>query len=284
MIVDAMAATLTSNEEAQLLQTIEMFEVITQSQPLDFQSLEILKEAYFKLGRPDDVVNTSKRIAQAYVQLGQLSSAILEYESILQRFPDDPDVQAALAEIETRANSFATPAAVQETELSDKSALGKKAREKKAPAEVDDGKLAMQKIFVDGKLISAAEFKTLWRTPDLHETPRAVSDPFIRILAEQGLVPLDTSLKLICERSRLGFLPLDRYDIDVELARSFPRDACQRWCMLPFDRMSKSVLVATANPFNKQAVWDLENATKNRLMWYVCPPVELQKAIQKAFH
>src|SRR5262245_1808067 len=94
-----MAASLTPNEEAQLAQTIEMFEVITQSQPLDTQSLEILKEAYLKLSRQKEVVNTSKRIAQAYVQLGQLSSAILEYESILQRFPDDPDVQAALAEI-----------------------------------------------------------------------------------------------------------------------------------------------------------------------------------------
>lgn len=101
-----MAASLTVNEEAQLAQTIEMFEVITQSQPHDTQSLEILKEAYLKLGRQKDVVNTSKRIAQAYVQLGQLSSAILEYESILQRYPDDPDVQAALAEIEKRCEQF----------------------------------------------------------------------------------------------------------------------------------------------------------------------------------
>src|SRR5687768_6162176 len=106
-----MAATLTANEEAQLLQTIEMFEVITQSQPLDYQSLEILKEAYSKLGREHDVVVTSKRIAEAYVQLGQLSSAILEYESVLQHSPDDPDVQKALSEIANKANSVASPPA-----------------------------------------------------------------------------------------------------------------------------------------------------------------------------
>ncbi|PYM16668.1 MAG: hypothetical protein DME18_00915 [Verrucomicrobia bacterium] len=279
-----MAATLTSNEEAQLLQTIEMFEVITQSQPLDYQSLEILKEAYFKLGRQKEVVNTSKRIAQAYVQLGQLSSAILEYESILQRYPDDPDVQAALAEIESKASSFAAPAALPaDADLVERAAAGKKVKEKKAPSEVDDGKLAMQKIFVDGKLISAGDFNSLWRTPDLHDPPGMVLEPFIQLLAEKTLVPLDKSLKLVCERSRLGFLPLDKYDIDIELARSFPREVCQRWCILPFDRMSKSVLVATANPFNKQAVWDLENATKNRLLWYVCPPAELLKVIRKAF-
>jgi len=76
-----MLGTLNPGEEAQLRQTIEMFEVITQSQPQDYQSLEILKEAYLKLNLEKEVVQTSKRIAQAYVQLGQLSSAILEYET-----------------------------------------------------------------------------------------------------------------------------------------------------------------------------------------------------------
>src|SRR3954470_13726584 len=102
-----MSATLTANEEAQLGQTIEMFEVIVESQPQDYQSLEILKEAYSKLNRDKDVVKTSKRIAEAYVQMGQLSSAILEYETILQRFPDDPDVQKALQQIESKANNIA---------------------------------------------------------------------------------------------------------------------------------------------------------------------------------
>src|SRR5213082_2984762 len=101
-----MPSTLNPSEEAQLGQTIEMFEVITQSQPQDYQSLEILKEAYSKLGRQKDVVGTSKRIAQAYVQMGQLSSAILEYETILQRYPDDPDVQKALRQIESKASNF----------------------------------------------------------------------------------------------------------------------------------------------------------------------------------
>src|SRR6476619_1257657 len=110
----AIASTLTPSEEAQLGQTIEMFEVITQSQPQDYQSLEILKEAYFKLGREKDVIGTSKRIAQAYVTMGQLSSAILEYESILQRYPDDPDVLSALGEIESKANSISSQPALGE--------------------------------------------------------------------------------------------------------------------------------------------------------------------------
>src|SRR5208282_5100875 len=96
---------LNPGEEAQLQQTIEMFEVIVQSQPNDTQSLEILKEAYSKLGREEEVIGTSKRIAQACLQQGQLSSAILEYETILQRRPEDTDVRAALKQIEDRSSN-----------------------------------------------------------------------------------------------------------------------------------------------------------------------------------
>src|SRR5882672_3272967 len=109
-----MANVLTQSEEAQLGQTIEMFEVITESQPHDYQSLEILKEAYSKLAREQDVVKTAKRIAEAYVQMGQLSSAILEYETILQRNPDDPDVRQALKQIESKANNFSEDAVLAE--------------------------------------------------------------------------------------------------------------------------------------------------------------------------
>src|SRR5271156_2947312 len=99
--------TLNPEETAQLAQTIDMFEVIVQSQPADTQSLEILKEAYLKLGREEDVIQTSKRIAQGYLQQGQLSSAILEYETVLQRRPDDGDVRLALKEIEQKAGGMA---------------------------------------------------------------------------------------------------------------------------------------------------------------------------------
>src|SRR5438034_11425920 len=118
----------TTNEEAQLAQTIEMFEVITQSQPQDYQSLEILKEAYAKLGRDRDVVATSKRIAHAYVLMGQLSSAILEYESVLQRHPDDPDALAALGEIENKANSLNNAAALAEIPEAPKPSIPVKAK------------------------------------------------------------------------------------------------------------------------------------------------------------
>src|SRR5881227_86247 len=142
-----MTSTLSPGEEAQLGQTIEMFEVITQSQPQDYQSLEILKEAYSKLGREKDVVGTSKRIAQAYMQMGQLSSAILEYETILQRYPDDPEVQSALRQIESKSDNFpvdpqsgGTAPAVKLPSSNGKATRITKSESKATPGVLDDGK------------------------------------------------------------------------------------------------------------------------------------------------
>lgn len=280
-----MASTLNSSEEAQLLQTIEMFEVITQSQPNDYQSLEILKEAYSKLGREAEVVATSKRIAQAYVQMGQFSSAILEYETILQRCPNDPDVQAALREIEARSKNVAPPpvlttaAAPPRTRESGTKLLKKSALR----AEIDDGRKAMYRLFVESKVIAPGDFDLCWITPDPVTPPAGIVEPFIQVLSDKGIYPVEKSLKLLTDKARVAYLPLERYDVDLELARAFPADTCRRWCVLPFDRMSKSVLVATANPFNQQAAKELAAATANRLIWYLASPVDLIANLRKAF-
>ncbi len=267
-----------------------MFEVITQSQPQDYQSLEILKEAYSKLGREQDVIGTSKRIAQAYVQMGQLSSAILEYETILQHFPDDPDVKAALAQIESKASSFPAEASAPVAEAAASSPAhvtgGDTAiRKRKAAAigEMDDGRAAMRKVFVDGKHITAADFDLCWATPDAMQAPSDVIDPFIQLMADKAILPIEKSLRILVDKCRVGLIPLERYDVDMELARSFPVDACRRWCVLPFDKMSKSVLVATANPFNPQAAKELSEATHQRILWYVASPVEIVKILRKTF-
>ncbi len=281
-----MVSTLNPSEEAQLTQTIEMFETITQSQTQDYQSLEILKEAYLKLGKPKEAVKTSKRIAHAYVQLGQLSSAILEYETILQRDAGDKEALAAMAEIESKANSLTTPSGLWEPpdgKTLDQSA--KKVAHKTAARTdvIDDGRQMMHKIFVESKVISAGDFEMCWTTPSLTELPEKIYDPFIQLLAEKGITQIEKSLKMVLDKSRLGYLLMEKYDVDMELARSFPRDICQRWCLLPFDRMSKSVMIATANPFNKQAALEVQSATGHRILWYIAPPLDIIKVLRRVF-
>jgi hypothetical protein len=276
---------LNPGEEAQLQQTIEMFEVIVQSQPNDCQSLEILKEAYTKLGREADVIKTSKRIAEAYTEMGQLSSAILEYETVLQRRPNDVDVQTALRKIEDKASNATSDSAAEPAALAQQSDIskGRKKTRDAVDEAVDDGRDMMHKIYVESRFISAGDFDSCWQTQDLTASPADVVAPFIYTLNEKGLFTVDASLKLLSDKSRAAYLPLERYDVDLDLMRGFPADVCRRWCVIPFDRMSKSILVATANPYNQQAAKELSEATSHRLVWYLTSPSELIQVIRKAF-
>jgi hypothetical protein len=283
-----MLGTLNPGEEAQLRQTIEMFEVITQSQPQDYQSLEILKEAYLKLSMEKEVILTSKRIAEAYVQLGQLSSAILEFETILQRHPEDKDAMAAMAQIESKANNLHASAPESEQAAPAKGSGAAVPHKTGAKAvtqlEVDDGRQTMYKYFVEAKLLSAVDFNACWPAPSLTTAPKKTVEPFIHNLAERQIMPVEKSLKILADRSRLAYIPLDRYELDIELVRSASRDICQRWCVAPFDRMSKTIMVATANPFNKQALADLEETLKYRFLWYLATPADLIRVLGKAYY
>ena len=196
-------------------------------------------------------------------------------------------MRKALAEIEIQATNFAAPAAAAEVELPRPSpfeAVSPGSPGLTVPAaDIDDGRAAMKKIFVDGKVMSEVDFNALWRAPDLSFAPAKAEEPFLQALADRGVCPWENALKLMSEKTRLAYLPIEKYDVDIELARSYAKETCRRWCVLPFDRMSKSVLVATVNPFNKQAARELEQGKPYRLLWYLANPAELTKAINKIY-
>jgi hypothetical protein len=194
-------------------------------------------------------------------------------------------VAAALSEIVTKANTLNAQASATEpqdaTRQFTKTPKAKTSDAKAPSAEPDDGHPMMSKIFVESKLIARGDFDLCWVKQDLSTPPEKIIEPFIQLLMDKGILPIEKSLKIISDRHRSGFLPLERYDVDVEFARSFPAATLKRWCVLPFDRMSKSVMVATANPFNKRAAQELEEAAKQRLIWYLAPPQDIIKALRK---
>ena len=151
-----------------------------------------------------------------------------------------------------------------------------------ALASVDDGRDSMQRVFVEGRLASATEFAECW-TASAATPPERVSDPFVQLLSHRGGLAVDKSLQAICSHCRTPFINLDRYDVDVELAKTFPREVCRRLCVLPMDKMSKAVFVATANPFNKRAEEELRQFTAFRIVWYLAMPNDLHRLIEKIY-
>src|SRR5205823_3665753 len=97
---------------------------------------------------------------------------------------------------------------------------------KSAPVEIDDGRRSMYKLFVENKIISPGDFDLCWCRPDMSVAPVGVVEPFIQVLGDKGILPVEKALKVLCDHSRSAFLPLRCYDIDLDLAKKFPIDTC----------------------------------------------------------
>ena len=290
-------ASISEDEIQQLLRTVEMFEAITQSQPEDYQSWEILKEAYAKLGRRDESLAASKRLAKAHISLGQISQAILEYEGLLQEHPDDPEVLGALTELEAKTSQLSAgrqPTGApplredsKPTQPAPALAAGAAAPHPSSASKQkpEDGNKALVDILIAEKLITPQAVEPLLkRLASDHPSAQDSATPttLLQLLIDQQLVKLDDVLTVLVDRGGLPYLPLSTYDVDRDAVCLLPRELCFDNCIVPFDLISRSVLIATANPFDMGARSQAEAMLANNVFWYVTSPEEIHVALRRA--
>jgi tetratricopeptide (TPR) repeat protein len=290
-------ASISEEEIQQLLRTVEMFEAITESQPEDYQSWEILKEAYAKLGRREESLAASKKLAKAHISLGQISQAILEYEGILQEYPNDAEVLKGLKELEAKTSQLAAnrqpsgaPSLREDskpTPLAPALAAGTAAppSSRPPPQPNQDGTKALIDALIAEKMITPQAVEPLVKRlasgpANSGDSPSALV--LTQLLIEEQLVKPEDLLSLLVDRSGLPYLPLSTYDVDRDAVCLLPRDICFEKCIVPFDLISRSVLIATANPFDTAARSQAELMRAYNVFWYVTSPEEIHTALRRA--
>ena len=289
---------ISEEEIQQLLRTVEMFEAITESQPEDYQSWEILKEAYGKLGRQDDSLRASKKLANSHITLGQISQAILEFEGILQEHPNDPEVLAALAELEAKTSRLSAsrqqpsgapslredskPTLSTPTQAAGAAAPPSSSPSKQPP---EDGNQALADVLIAEKMITPQAIDPLLKRLASSQantgegtTPAAL----LQLLIDEQLVKLEDVLTVMVDRGGLPYLPLSTYDVDRDAVCLLPREICFEKCIVPFDLISRSVLIATANPFDMAARSQAEVMLAYNVFWYITSPEEIHAALRRA--
>lgn len=265
-------------EDPKLLETVQMFEVITVADPDDYQSMEILKEAYTKLGREKDAIGASKKIAKIYVRLGQISSAILEYEGVLQRSPDDGEALAALGELESRMPGYASVAEVQPAPAPEP--VSTQAVEEENPNEMLIDFMVQHGLFAEKyrpTVLSAFASKVA-------ESHANIPSPtVIEVLAERGISAVENTLIFLSQTAKIPFLPMDSYDVDPRRAEIVDPALCVSRMVLPFDQISRTIFAATVNPMDRHAKHQIESAAQCHVQWYITRPNDLRLKIKDVF-
>ncbi|NQU09822.1 tetratricopeptide repeat protein [bacterium] len=291
-----MVTKLTAEESQQLLQTVEMFEAITAVQAQDYQSLEILKEAYGKLGRTEEMRGAALRLGAAYASVGQLSEALQEYESILRQFPGDDEATAALASLEASTTQLSTmqtggvpPAGETSKQKPPRSTppvtTGAGAPQPGQPQpEQPQGDQALADLLIAEKLVTPQAVQPLLnrlQTERQQMVDKGQPPSLIQLLVENQLAKLDDLLALLVTKSGKPYLPLSCYDIDRDTAFLVPRELAFANCLVPFDVIGRAVLVATTNPFDNTLIEEVEGLLSYRVFWYISPPVEINTALRR---
>jgi hypothetical protein len=285
---------LSDEEHSQILQTIEMFEAITQTQPDDYQSLEILKEAYQKVGRQDDFVRVSRRLAEAYFNAGSHTNAMHECEAILLREPHAPDILAMLGEIETRlqtsgeaiVSASAKNGATEETDgslIDIGSRAGKVGKLANLHERGDDHLakfLIVQQLFGEEE-VSAALAMVTQLNKDLSGQGLAAS--LLDQLCKEDTARLESVLSALIDRTKFAYVPLEYYDVDRQIAPMLPDYLTVGRLFVPFDLVSRTVMVACCNPFDSTGREAFQQSVDYTVAWYLARPAAIVKNLQSIY-
>jgi hypothetical protein len=304
--------TITAEEQEQLAQTIEMFEVITQANPQDCQSMEILKDAYQRIGKQEQSLGIARKLADTYVELGQYSAAMLEYEGILKKTPDNPEVIAALSEVEEKlqkSGQLKSPPSSGPTIIPSPISLDfRKAVNESGtlittaatlrndtagavgtPVTVnlaDDGnealaKFLMQHRLVTEEIVASAMERVRKKNSDLK--PNQLSLSLIDEICRRGSYEMETLLAGFLERSKFAYIPLEYYDIDRSVVRLLPESLTLGRLIVPFDIMSRTIMVAMANPLDACAKDAVQQLLDYHVQWHLASPQSIAKVLGETY-
>jgi len=278
--------TQSEEEHSQIVQTIEMFEVILQTQTDDYQSLEILKDAYRKVGRDADSLKTSRRLAEAYFNTGSYTLAMQECEAILVKEPNAPEILAMLGDIENRLQKsghdvevggaktglIATPAGLNGVNglIQGGSMPGslidiQTSRHATNLQDRGDDHLAkflvMQQLFAEDEVAAAVE-----TTKQLNKklTGQSLAASLLDKLCRQETDKVEAALSGLIDRTKFAFVPIEYYDIDRQIPRMLPDNLTLGRLFLPFDLISRTIMIACCNPLTRRAARRCSNRSITR--------------------
>lgn len=301
-----------------------MFKVVIQANPDDYQSLEILKEAYWKIGHQAEGLAVTRQLADTYMRLGQYSSAMLEYEGILLHEPDSAQVQNILAELEEKLHpnksgaaktsialdfdvaeelpaATAEPsiapspvtetvasAATQPTLITTTATRMPKVDQPQTAATLDnDGNEPLARFLVQHRLATHEVVNSALQRVRTHnaemkpETPGIIAGLLEEIIASG--VDAETLLGSIVDRTKCAYVPLEFYDIDRQIVKILPENLTLGRRVVPFDIVSRTMMVAIDNPFDNAAKTLVQQSVDYHVQWHLAAPDVLHHILRDCY-
>ena len=248
----------------------------------------------------------ARRLGDSYLELGQFSSALIEYEGILQKQPDNAEIIAALGEVEQRlqaqmkeaqGNSVISLDFGRVTDggniMTTKKTVGDRASAHSMAGNVDarlanasDGNEPLMRFLLQHRLAPddvVRQALTIARKKNKVRTAQAVASSLIGEIVTRGAVDMEQLLCGILERSKFAYIPLEYYEIDRQIVRMLPESLTLGRLIVPFDIISRTMMVALANPFDAEGKQAVQQLLDYNVQWHLASPEAIVKVLNDAY-
>jgi type IV pilus assembly protein PilB len=106
---------------------------------------------------------------------------------------------------------------------------------------------------------------------------------FGEVLVKLGYATEENIAQALTTQYGFPYLPLANYEIDVEVIKTVPENVCRQFCLIPIDKIGKSLTLAMSNPLNVQAAEDVELITGCTVQAFVATATDIKSSINKYY-
>ena len=233
-------------------------------------------------------LRTSRKLAEAYFNVGSYTLAMQECEMLLGQEPNAPEVLAMLGEIESRLQAAGqTLTGGLKHGLIAKAVgggegglvrLDRREHESYNLHERGDEHLAkfliVQQLFPE-ETVNAALEKVKQRNKNLSGQTLAAS--LLEELCGEDTDKIDHAISALIDRTKFAYVPLEYYDVDRQIGRMLPDYLTLGRLFVPFDLISRTIMVACCNPFDAAGREAVQQSLDYTVTWYLARPAAIIK-------
>jgi hypothetical protein len=140
--------------------------------------------------------------------------------------------------------------------------------------------LIVQQLFGEEQVNAALESVTV-ANKDLNGQAMAVS--MLEELCKDNPAQVDAVLSALIDRTKFAYVPLEYYDTDRQIAPMLPEVLTLGRLFVPFDLVSRTIMVACCNPFDSAGRDAVQQSVDYTVSWYLARPAAIVKSLQSIY-
>jgi hypothetical protein len=138
----------------------------------------------------------------------------------------------------------------------------------------------VQQLFGEEEVNAALEAA---KTVNKDLTGHAMALSMLDELCKGKPAQLDAVLSALIDRTKFAYVPLEYYDTDRQIAPMLPEYLTLGRLFVPFDLVSRTMMVACCNPFDSAGRDAVQQSVDYTVSWYLARPSAIVKSLQSIY-